>query len=129
MVKVYYEYRGQEFNKKIDQIISPVFYHIQQKYNNKLFGTNIEQDIGKGFGILIIKSKNSSGSFKITTPGAAAISVDITYQSNYKNEAKKNVFPKAKRITLEPKELEAGLIEDLLEQFILRNIFEFYNKI
>ena len=118
----------QEFNKKIDQIISPVFYHIQQKYNNKLFGTYIEQNTGEGFGNLNIKGKYSSGSFKITSPGATAISIDITYQSNSMNENKKNIFPKAKRITLEPKELESGLIEDLLEQFILEFKSEVNNE-
>ena len=40
------------------------------------------------------------------------INIDITFQRDA-------TTVDAKRITLEPEELEAGLLEDLLEQFIL----------
>ena len=106
-----------EFSKKIEQIISPVFYHIQQKYNDKLFGMIIEQNVGDGYGNLSIQGKYATGGFKITSPGLSKINIDITYTLN-KDQSGKKVFPKAKRITLEPKELEGGLIEDLLDQFI-----------
>lgn len=102
----------QEFSKKIEQIVTPVFYHTQQKYNDKLFGMNIEQGVGEGYGTLHIKSKHAIGTFKITSPGFSKINIDITYQTNAQNID-------AKRITLEPDELEAGVLEDLLEQFIL----------
>lgn len=107
-----------EFNKKIEQIISPVFYHAEQKYNNTLFGMIIEQNVGDGFGNLIIKGKNANGTLKITAPGASKINIDITYQMLNQNKNGKNHFPQSKRITLEPDELEAGLVEDLLDQFI-----------
>lgn len=101
----------QEFNKKLEKIITPVFYHTQQMYNDKLFGMSIEQSIGEGFGQMIIKGRSASSTFKITSPGLTKINIDITYLSNTRT-------PEAKRITLEPEELEAGLLEDLLEQFI-----------
>ena len=108
----------QEFNKKLEQIITPVFYHIEQKYNEKLFGMAIEHKSGDGFGILYIKSKHIIGSFSITSPGFSNINIDITYQSLSHIDGKKNKFPQAKRISVEPEELESGFLEDLLLQFI-----------
>lgn len=100
----------QEFNKKIQKVIIPVFYHTQQKYNSKLFGMKIEQMTDENSGIMTIQGRNSSGIFKITCPGFSKVNIDITYKS-------KNNIPD-KRINIEPDELEAGLLEDLLEQFI-----------
>ena len=71
----------------------------------------IEQEFGDGYGNLTIKGRHSAGNFKLTSPGFSKINIDITYKSS------KNID--AKRITLEPEELEAGLLEDLLEQFII----------
>ena len=101
----------QEFKKKIDNIVTPVFYQVEQKYNDNSFGMKIEQEFGDGYGNLTIKGRHSAGNFKLTSPGFSKINIDITYKSS------KNID--AKRITLEPEELEAGLLEDLLEQFII----------
>ena len=106
----------QEFCKKIEQVITPVFYQIQQKYSNKLSGVTLNHGIGDGYGNFYIKNKNSNSSFKITSPGFSKINIDITYQKDNDNID-------AKRITLEPEELEDGLLTDLLEQFI-REYFE-----
>lgn len=100
-----------EFGKKVEQVITPVFYHIQQKYSEKLPGTLLEQGSGDGYGTFYIKGKHSSSSFRITCPGFSKINIDITFQKDSSNID-------AKRITLEPEELEPGLLEDLLEQFI-----------
>jgi len=102
----------QEFDKKFEQIIVPVFYQIQQKYSDKMLGVSFEQGSGDGYGVFYIKGKHAVSSFKITSPGFSKINIDITYQSSLNNID-------AKRIVLEPEELEQGLLEDLLEQFIL----------
>ena len=102
----------QEFDKKMDKIIAPVFYQIQQKYAGKLTGVALEQSLENGYGAFYIKGKHFYSSFKITCPGFSKINIDVTYQKNSNNID-------AKRITLEPEELEQGLLEDLLEQFIL----------
>lgn len=102
----------QEFDKKIEQIITPVFYQIQQKYTGKFMGVTLEQYSGDGYGIFHIKEKHASSCFKITSPGFSKINIDMTYQNGEQSID-------AKRITLEPEELEQGLLEDLLEQFIL----------
>ncbi len=102
----------QEFGKKFEQIITPVFYQIQQKYSQAFAGISIQQQANDGLGAFYIKGKTASSSFRITSPGFSKINIDITYQKNSSNID-------AKRITLEPEEFEAGLLEDLLEQFIL----------
>ncbi len=102
----------QEFGRKIEQIITPVFYQIQQKYSGKFNGLLFEHGTGEGYGTFFIKGKHSSATFRITSPGFSKINIDITYQNNATNID-------AKRITIEPEELEGGLLEDLLEQFIL----------
>ena len=102
----------QEFDKKFEQIIAPVFYHVQQRYSSKIQGVSLEQGSGDGYGVFYIKGKHAVSSFKITSPGFSKINIDITYQKDSNNID-------AKRIVLEPEELEQGLLEDLLEQFIL----------
>ncbi len=101
----------QEFCKKMEQVISPVFYQIQQKYTDKIPGISLSQGSGDGYGSFYIKGRHSSSCFRITSPGFSKINIDITYQKDSSNID-------AKRITLEPEELEPGLLEDLLEQFI-----------
>lgn len=101
----------QELNKKIENIVIPVFYHVKQKYSEKLFGISLEQESGDGYSCLILRGRYASAMFKITAPGFANINIDITYASSPNNID-------AKRISLTPEEFEAGLLEDLLEQFI-----------
>ena len=102
----------QEFSKKLEQVITPVFYQIQQKYSGKILGVSLEQGSGDGYGSFYIKGRHSSSCFRITSPGFSKINIDITFQ-------KDSECVDAKRITLEPEELDAGLLGDLLEQFIL----------
>ena len=102
----------QELNKKLEQITIPVFYHIKQKYSEKLFGIVLKQENGNGYCSLELSGYNSSALFKLTTPGFSNINIDITYNmtANHKD---------ARRIILTPEEFESGLLEDLLEQFII----------
>lgn len=100
-----------DFEKKVDKIVTPAFYQVQQKYLKEFKGIMLEQQFSNGTGNFTIKDKSQVCSFKITTPGFAKINIDITCQ-------KDNNIIDTKRISLEPEELEGGLIEDLLEQFI-----------
>ncbi len=106
-----------EFDKKIQQIVSPVFYHIQQTYSNKLFGITIEQGSGDGYGILYLKSEKYIATLKITNPGLSSVNIDISY-NNTDNSNENLLNLTNKRISLEPEELESGLLNDLIEQFI-----------
>lgn len=101
----------QEYSKRIERIVNPVFYHIKQKYSDKLFGIFIEQKTTEEYSSLSLTGKHTSATFKITTPGFSKINIDVTFSSSPDNID-------AKRISLNPDELEAGVLEDLLEQFI-----------
>ena len=107
-----FKFYKEEFKKKLEQTITPVFYHTQQIYNDKLFNMRIELGQGEDYSILFIKSDNATGSLRITSPGYSAINIDITYENSDK-------IADTKRITLEPDELEPGLLQDILEQFIM----------
>lgn len=100
----------QEFNKNFTNIITPVFYQIQQKYNKKLFGMVLEQNTDLGFGCLKIACKHASAALTVTCPGFSKVNIDISYQTS------KPIQPK--RISFEPEEFDGGILEDLLEQFI-----------
>ena len=106
--------------QQIENIISPVFYHIQQKYTNKFVGISIQHQIKEGCGVFMIKNNTSICTFKITSAGFSKINIDITFQKSSDNID-------AKRISLDPEELESGLLEDLLEQFIIEYKTEFNN--
>lgn len=101
-----------EFEKNFKQTLLPAFYQIQQKFQDKLNNLSIEQDVNSKQGIFIIKTHSSIYEFKISHSGFSKINIDITY----KNISK---ILDQKRIVLELEEFEIGLIQDLLEQFIL----------
>ena len=87
-------------------------FELAEKIADKLTGVALQQGAGEGYGTFYIKGKHTNSCFRITSPGFSKINIDITYQKDSENID-------AKRIVLEPEELEAGLLEDLLEQFIL----------
>ena len=106
-----FKFFKQEFSRKIEQVISPVFYEVQQKYSSKLQGMSIEHGNGDGYGVFYIKGKHIVSCLRISSPGFAKINIDITIQKNGEDID-------SKRISLEPEELEAGLLGDILEQFV-----------
>ena len=108
-----------EFNKKIEQIVVPVLYHAQQKYGEKYLGVNISTDPKDK--LISLKSRHKSATMKITTPGCTKINVDLEYI----DDSAKNNNNDEKRITFNPDEFESGILEDLVEQFIL----EFKNEV
>lgn len=109
-----------EFKKNIEKVVTPAFYHIQQKYNNKLFGISIDALCADGYGKLTIKSKHQENNLIISSPGFSKVNIDISSRT-----LNKSSYPQSKRITLEPEEFEEGLLEDLLEQFVS----EFRNEV
>lgn len=108
-----------DFEKKIELILTPVFYQIQQKYVNKLAGVELRHKIQDGCGKFTINTHNSTCSFVVTSPGFSKINIDITMQKNNDIDTK--------RITIDPEELESGILEDLLEQFIQEYKSNIYN--
>ena len=52
-----------EFNKKMENVITPVFYHIKQKYDNKIFSTSLDVSNNDSESIFIIKNRYNSTNF------------------------------------------------------------------
>ena len=111
-----FKFFRQEFNKKLEQVISPTFYHVQQMYGNIIPNIHFEEGLGEGYGVLYVTVNDLKGTFRITSPGLSSINIDISYENINKD---KNENDESKRIVLEPEELEEGLLHDLLEQFII----------
>ena len=94
-----------------EKIITPAFYNIQLKYSAKNIAISTNNPAKDTYWEFAIKGKNSTSVLKITTPGYTKINIDI--------ECIKNEHKDSKRITLEPNEFELGLLEDILNQFVL----------
>ena len=74
-----YKIFRQMFNKKLEKVITPVFYRLQKVYEEKLFDTNIEQFVDEEQCVFNLQNKNYSSSLKIIYPGFAKIIISITH--------------------------------------------------
>ena len=105
------EYK-QEYFKNFEKIVSPVFYQISQKYSDRLMNVKIEHFVSDGMANFTIIGNVFTSKLIITSPGLSKINIDIILENKVK-------IVDSKRISIEQNELEQGLLDDLLEQFIL----------
>jgi len=120
-----FKFYREEYKKKLEQIITPAFYRIQQLYNDKFLDMRIEQRCDDSASELLIISKYMIGSFRITSPGFSMINIDISYnvERNGLNQIRQNgmealITSDAKRIKFKPEEFDSVQLQDLLEQFV-----------
>jgi GGDEF domain-containing protein len=100
----------QAFNKKLEKVITPIFFQIQKMYEDKLFKTQIEQYSNETLSAFVLKSENKLGELKITYPGFSKINIDIIHQGLDS--------PENKRINLDLTELDETRLTQILEEFI-----------
>lgn len=100
----------QAFNKKLDKVITPVFFQIQKLYEDKLFKTKIEQYSNETLSTFVLKNENQLSELKITYPGFSKINIDIIHQGLDS--------PENKRINLDLTELDETRLIKILEDFI-----------
>lgn len=74
-----YKFFRQIFNKKLEKVISPIFYRLQKSYEAKLDDTEIEQYTNNKECIFRLKSSISESFLKITYPGFAKIIIQIIH--------------------------------------------------
>lgn len=103
----------QSFMKKLDKVITPVFFQMQKLYEDKLFKTQIEQYSNETQSSFILKKEDKTSELKITYPGFSKINIDITHQGLDS--------PENNRISLDLTELDDARLTKILEDFI----FEF----
>lgn len=100
----------QAFNKKLEKVITPVFFQVQKLYEEKLFDTQMEQFSNSTLSSFVLKKENNVGELKITYPGFSKINIDIIYQGLDS--------PENKRISLDLTELDETKLTKILEDFI-----------
>lgn len=100
----------QAFTKKLEQVITPVFYQVQKLYEEKLFKTKIEQYCNSTLSSFSLKKLDHESELKITYPGFSKINIDIIHQGLDS--------PENKRISLDLTELDESNLTKILEDFI-----------
>lgn len=100
----------QAFNKKLEKVITPVFFQVQKLYEEKLFKTQIEQYSNSTASTFTLKQSNRQSELKITYPGFSKINIDIIHQGLDS--------PENKRISLDLSELDESRLTKVLEDFI-----------
>lgn len=100
----------QAFSKKLDKVITPVFFQMQKLWEEKLFKTKIEQYSNSTLSSFSLKSMTTESELKITYPGFSKINIDIVHQGLDS--------PENKRISLDLTELDEGRLTKILEDFI-----------
>lgn len=96
----------QEFNKMLEQVLIPVFYQMQTKYDNTLFNSKIIQAITPDSSVFKIRGEYFDSEFRLKSSGFSAITIDIVHNT------------KEKKITLDLNDMEPKTLEVLLEEFI-----------
>lgn len=100
----------QIFLKKIDKIVTPIFFQTQTILQEKLFETKIEQYVNEYESLFLLERETFKSYIKIKYPGYSKINIDVTHTSS-KKETKE-------RITLELNELTQIKIEEILQKLI-----------
>lgn len=100
----------QAFSKKLERVITPVFFQMQKLYEEKLYKTQIEQFSNSTLSSFILKKGNNTSELKITYPGFSKISIDVIHQGLDS--------PENRRIRLDLAELDESTLTRILEEFI-----------
>ena len=115
-----YKIFRQMFNKKLEKVITPVFYRLQSSYEEKLFNTEIEQYVNENECVFNLRNKKGNSSLKIIYPGFAKITVFITHEGLDSPENKEIKLPLSKITQKELVEMIEGFIKEYKENVIDR---------
>lgn len=108
-----YKIFKQIFNKKLEKVISPVFFRLQKTWENKLFETEIEQSTSDGLCAFHLKNKKQDSTLRIIYPGFAKIIITITHEGLDSPENDEIQLPLTK---VTQKEL-INIIENFIKNF------------
>lgn len=98
------------FNKKLEKVITPVFYRLQKSWEEKLFNTKIEQYTSDTQSVFRLINPNQKSLLKIVYPGFAKVIVYITHEGLNS--------PENKEISLSLNEINNKGITQIIEEFI-----------
>lgn len=98
------------FNKKLEKVITPVFYRLQKSWEEKLFNTKIEQYTDETQSVFRLTNPKQTSLLKIVYPGFAKVIVYITHEGLYS--------PENTEISLPLSEINTKELTKIIEQFI-----------
>lgn len=108
-----YKIFRQIFNKKLEKVITPVFYRLQKSYEEKLFDTEIEQYTNEEQCVFSLSNKKQESTLRIVYPGFAKIIIYITHEGLDSPEDREIQIPLTK---ISQKEL-VKIVEDFIKEF------------
>ena len=100
----------QNFFKKLHKIVSPIFFRTQKIIEEKLFETEISQEISEEGCYFVLKNDICKSRFCITCPGYTRVNIDISHicsEEEYKD-----------KISLNTDEITPEKISDILDNFV-----------
>lgn len=100
----------QAFAKKLEKVITPVFFQMQKVYEERLFQTTIEQYSTSNISEFILKNGENVSNLRITYPGFSKINLDFLHKGFDS--------PEDKRISLDLSELTEENLTKCIEKFI-----------
>ena len=113
-----YKIFRQMFNKKLEKIITPVFYRLQKTYEEKLFDTKIEQYVNDEQCVFNLQNNKFSSSLKIIYPGFTKIVISINHDGLDSPENREIKIPLSK---ISQQEL-VEIVEDFIKEFKSRGL-------
>ena len=112
-----YKIFRQMFNKKLEKVITPVFYRLQKTYEAKLFATEIEQSVSDEKCVFSLKNKRGVSSLSIVYPGFSKIIITIRHEGLDSPENKELQLQLSK---ITQREL-IEIVEDFIKEFKSRD--------
>ncbi len=101
----------ENYIKKLENILSPLFYQTQKRIEEKLFETKINQNVDFERGEFNLENKKGKSTFTISYPGYTKIKVEIIHDLS-ESELK------AEKLFIEKDDLTQEKVEYLLDLFI-----------
>ena len=99
------------FSKKLESLLSPLFFQTQKRIEEKLFQTKIFQCVNKEKSSFVLEKNNAKGSFYISYSGFTKIKIEQIIEIDNEKVLQKKCF-------IESEDLTNKKIENLLNKFI-----------
>lgn len=109
----------ENFAKKLENILSPLFYQTQKRNEEKLFETTIKQNVSDNQSYFKLINDEAESSFTVSYPGFTTINIEILHKLFDDEEKRKKYY-------IDTNELSEEKIEEMLDTFI--KDFQSYTK-
>ena len=106
----YKQYKD-NFSKKLESLLSPLFFQTQKRMEEKLFQTKITQNVNKEKSVFSLETENIKGVFWVSYSGFTKIKIQQKIQINNEAVSQKKLF-------FESEDLTDKKIENILNKFI-----------